>query len=176
MSAADGQLIAFMAGSGPDDRGRTFHDILAFSFDELEDVHDYIQWLFPLYARSEVNPSAPVLDRVSVAALRRDPALRRQLRRAFEMMLRFYGLEMTVKGNAVRVARSDEFRERQAIWLNRGNHNFLRLTRILRCLSILHAAALSRALLVCLLDIATEHPGVISERTIGYWRDAVPPG
>lgn len=89
-------------------------------------------------------------------------------------MLRFYGLASRLENGAVRVCRGDSFHERRATWLTRGNHNFLRLTRILKSLAILQAGTLSRALLVYLLDIAAEYPGLISDMTLGYWQDAVP--
>lgn len=168
-------LIAFYTGTGKDNRGRTFDDVLAFSMDDLEFVHDYIQWLFPLFERSGANPAAPILDDRSAAAFRRDPQLRRSVRRAVATMLAFYGLQLSQGPGVIVIRPASSFAERSANWLTPRNHNFLRLTRILKCLSILHAGTLARALLACLLDIDVAHPGVISDRTIEYWKNAVPP-
>ena len=174
MTPIPDKLLTFYAGTGWDDRGRTFDDVLRFTHVELEDVHDYIQWVFPLFQRSGANPAAPVLDDRTAEAFRRDQSLRRQMRRIFDVMLGFYGLEMVVANGAIRVNQNASFQERRAVWLTRNNHNFLRLTRILKCLSILHASDLSRALLACLLEIDAQYPAVISTHTIRYWRDAVP--
>jgi hypothetical protein len=54
-------LHAFLAGAGTDSRGRSIEWVLALSDDELESIHDYIQWLFPLQTRSGAQPLAPVL-------------------------------------------------------------------------------------------------------------------
>jgi len=56
------RLVAFSEGSAPDDRGRFIGDVLRFDDEKLEDVHDFIQWLFPLPERSGANPLAPILD------------------------------------------------------------------------------------------------------------------
>ena len=166
-------LYAFYSGRGRDDQGRLFEEVLAFSVDELERTHDFIQWLFPLFERSGANPAAPVLDGATASALRSDPALRQQVQRSLQLMLRFYGLELTTVQGAERIERSGTFNERRLIWLTPGNHNFLRLTRILKFLSILQATELLRALLVCLEGIAAEFPGIVSEQTRKYWKDAV---
>jgi len=178
---AEHPLIAFYAGTGHDTRGRRLDDILAFSKDELEFTHDYIQWLFPLFERSGASPDAPVLDDETAHRFRRDQTLRRQLGRALDVMLDFYGLEHTTlahasRDGAPRIVRSAAFAERSRVWLTPRNHNFLRLTRILKCLAIVHAAPLAQALLACLEGIAAEHPHVVGERTRAYWRDAVPRG
>ncbi len=166
-------LLAFYCGRGRDDRERLLEDILAFSFDELERTHDYIQWLFPLFERSGANPGAPVLDEATAAAFRSDRALRQQVERSLQLMLRFYGLEVTTARGAERIDRSDRFDERKRTWLTPGNHNFLRLTRILTFLSILRTDELSRALLECLERIAAEFPEIVSEDTLKYWKRAV---
>ncbi len=54
-------LHAFLAGAGVDSQGRSIEMVLALSDDELESIHDYIQWLFPLQTRSSAQPLAPVL-------------------------------------------------------------------------------------------------------------------
>src|SRR5438874_20180 len=56
---ANEKLLRFYSGEGTDDRDRTIADIWCYSHNELEGVHDYIQWLFPLAERSAFNPAAP---------------------------------------------------------------------------------------------------------------------
>ena len=162
-------LIAFYAGTGPDAEGRTLEEIWRYSLDELEHNHDYIQWLFPLTERSAFNPRAPILDDAAIARFRSDDALRRNVQRSLEMMLEFYGL--AIEGD--RIVRAASFRERTANWLTPGNHNFLRLTRILKSLSLLGLSRRAEQLFACLEEIYTTHPRVIGERTMSFWRSAV---
>ena len=168
-------LVNFFSGHAPDSRGRSFDEIVAFSFERLESSHDYIQWLFPLREPSPVNPSAPTLDDVTIAAFAADPELRGALLRGFYRMLGFYGLVLSespaARGRSAEftIAPGPGFAERAVVWLSVGNHNFLRLTRIMKSLTLLGCGAQAGALLACLLEVATANPRVIGKGTVGYW-------
>jgi hypothetical protein len=163
-------LIAFYRGPGVDHAGRRFDDILAWDDRRREVVHDYIQWLFPLPEPSRFNPRAPLLSDADVAAFRADPALTAQARRALDTMLAFFGLRRAADA----VVRAETFADRAPAWLEPANHNHLRLTRILRFLTLVGCVAEARQLLACLEDIAAhEGAGRISAATLGFWRDAV---
>jgi hypothetical protein len=86
-----GPLHAYLAGAGPDGRNRSIDEVLAFSDEKLERVHDYIQWLFPLPTRSSAQPSAPVLTLDEIGGIRADEKAQANLRRAATRMLAFYG-------------------------------------------------------------------------------------
>lgn len=166
-------MLSFCRGEAPDVRGRTHAKILAWDDAQLEIAHDYIQWLFPLPEVSAFNPSAPILTADDIAAFRADRKLRENLLAALRRMLVFYGLALDEAGPAPAIARGPDFARRSANWLNPGNHNLLRLTRIVRSLAILGLPDHARALQSRLLDIAA-HEGrdVVSETTLGYWRSA----
>ena len=53
--AATHPLVAFYRDGARDDEGRTLAEILAWDDDRLEEIHDFIQWLFPLPERSGAN-------------------------------------------------------------------------------------------------------------------------
>jgi hypothetical protein len=165
-------LVAFYRGNGRDHRGRLLSHILGFSLDELEFHHDFIQWLFPLPEPSGANASAPLLSMEDIAAFASDESLRLALRRSFELMLQFYGLEL-IEGGAAEIVPSPYFAERSQEWLTPGNHNFLRISRILRSLSLLGLARYAAAFLMCLERIYTENARIVGETTLGYWRRAV---
>ena len=63
-------IIGFYSGTEPDNRGRHLHEIQQWPDEQLETVHDYIQWLFPLPERSGFNVSAPVLNPESIQGFR----------------------------------------------------------------------------------------------------------
>jgi len=52
-------IIGFYDGTEPDHRGRYLHEIQQWTDDQLEVVHDYIQWLFSLPEPSGSNLAAP---------------------------------------------------------------------------------------------------------------------
>ena len=163
------RLLRFYAGTGTDDRGRRLADIWRFSMDDLEGVHDYIQWLFPLAEQSAFNPGAPILDAESIEQFATDDVIRHNLGRSLRVMLTFYGLE--VAGDCIRPAPS--FKDRSKIWLTPHNHNYLRLTRILKSLALLGLHGEAKQMLTCLQEIYANHQRVIGPATLAFWRDAV---
>ena len=170
--STESPLIAFYRGDGRDHRGRSLANVHEFDFYELEFNHDYIQWLFPLPEPSGANPSAPLLSEQDIAAFGADESLRRALLRSLELMLRFYGLDLLDRGARVEVVRTTGFDERSANWLTNGNPNFLRISRIVRSLTLLGCHRHGTAFLETLERIYADHPDTVGRATIGYWRRA----
>jgi Opioid growth factor receptor (OGFr) conserved region len=170
---AESKLVSFYRGDGRDHRGRMLSHIRQYAFDDLERHHDYIQWLFPLPEPSGANAAAPLLSTEDIAAFESDDSLRQALLQSFELMLDFYGLELVVAGSDAEVVRSPAFDDRRALWLTGGNHNFLRISRILRSLRLLGLGRYASAFLKCLEGIYGEEAGIIGDTTMGYWRRAV---
>jgi Opioid growth factor receptor (OGFr) conserved region len=169
-SSAD-SILAFYSG-GRDRSGRTLAGILAWDDERLEAVHDYIQWVFPTRQPSGVNPLAPLVTDVTVQVFADDAALRDRLREALDRMLIFFGLARSGDRVAIDALR---FPVRARVWLHPGNHNHLRLTRIMESLATLGLRADALALQRCLLEDIVMGPGVdlVSPRTAGFWKHAV---
>jgi hypothetical protein len=160
----------FLSGSGTDSRGRTLADVLAYSDDELELQHDFIQWLFPLDQASRFNPDAPVLAQHEFAELGRNPEVVAGLRQGLARMLAFYGLGW----NADSVAKSAGWPLRSRNWAHQPTHNDLRITRILRSLALFGLqpeAAAFLGFLESMLDARPQRPG--RDITLRHWRSAL---
>ena len=169
-------VVAFYSG-GRDTEGRTLEDLWSWSDDRLEGVHDYIQWMFPTVQPSGVNPFAPLVTRQTIQAFATNPPLLDRLRQSLDRMLSFYGLRRVSSSSAsdrieINPAR---FAERAANWLQPGNHNHLRLTRIMDSLTTLGLRQEARALQRCLLEDVCAGPGGgrVARRTVEFWRRAV---
>lgn len=125
-------------------------DILGWTDRQLEDGHNYIQYLFPNREKSGFNPNAPLIDDSLVRAFHSadlGPQLKASLLRNFDRMLEFYGFQRLGDGTIQKSADFDSKRQ----WLSwGGQHNFLRITRILASLAELglqeHALAFHGAL------------------------------
>jgi hypothetical protein len=169
-------VVAFYSG-GKDDRGRRLEEIRNWSDEELERVHDYIQWVFPTVQPSGVNPSAPLVTRRTSERFREDSALRSALRRSLDRLLAFYGLRRSGTEAATTRIEIDPrgFELRGVRWLDPGNHNHLRLTRIIQSLASLGLAAEARALRRCLLEDVAPGPGRgrITSDTLRFWSGAL---
>lgn len=164
------RLVEFYRGAGRDHRGRRLDEILARDDDWLEGTHDFIQWLFPLREASGVNPFAPLVDDEVRDAFDADPALRARLRTSLDRMLAFYGLVRSADG----IVKSPDWPERKGNWFLASTHNDLRITRILKSLSLLGLRDDAERLLGCLETLRVAEPDCgIGATAYGHWRDAL---
>ena len=53
--------IEFLIGTGTDQKGRTISEYLEFTPEKWEECHDHIQWAFPSDIPSDFNPHAPIV-------------------------------------------------------------------------------------------------------------------
>lgn len=150
-------IVPFYLGEQPDAEGRKIQEIWTWDFEELECVHDYIQWLFPLPERSAFNPDAPVVDDGVIQAFHANPQLQQNLLKSLTTMLRFYGLQggKDSAGQFV-VTKSEEYPDRKREWICLMDHNYLRITRILKCLTVLGLESYAQAFYRCLAKIYRE--------------------
>jgi hypothetical protein len=164
------RLLDFYRGEGMDCEGRSLDDILAWPDDDLEAVHDFIQWLFPLPEPSQFNPDAPVLTEADIAAFKSDPVLRANLSKSFDRILGFLGFALAGDG---KVVEGDNFSARiPDVWAM-SNHNWLRISRILRSLTLLGMESQAQALYERLSAYFVSRKFPIPANTFRYWTDAV---
>lgn len=168
-------LIQFYRGRGTDAEGRYLNEILKWNHYKLEVVHNYIQWLFPLRVASAFNADAPILDDEQIRIFRTDDGLKTRLAQVFTMMLEFYGFELhTANEGRIQIVPSVEWPEHKRNWLTPGNHNLLRITRILTSLCLLGMEDHSRAFFAALEQVyATTDGKIIGSRSYEFWRGAI---
>ena len=164
-----GRLTAEWLAFYGDDGGRTpsgytLRQVLEWPDGEWEDRHDFIQWVFPTDEPSMYNSNAPVLDAATVARFRADPLMRQRLRRGFDRWLSFCGVARTADGLAFD-------NPNPGVW-GRANHNWLRITRILRSLNLLGLPDEARAFFALLATVRQQ----IDPTTWRYWEAAARPG
>lgn len=111
-----------------------FHNEWKGKYGKLEHVHTFIQWLFPLQEPG-VNYEAKTLTQQEIKEFLENDLAKENLLKSYELMLDFYGIELTDReaGEVKRASHwSDRFQN-----LNNNTHNNLRITRILKCLGTL---------------------------------------
>lgn len=166
-------IIRFYSGTGSTPDGYTLSEIWGWNRENLEYVHTYIQWLFPMRERSNFNPSAPTLDDGTIQEFTTSPQLQENLIKSFQLMLDFYGFEMSGDKGDIKVTRSSNFELISPYWLNPYNHNLLRITRILNSLRTLGCGEYAKAFLLCLHELYKQYHDEIGENTMNYWNNAV---
>ncbi|XP_018425281.1 PREDICTED: opioid growth factor receptor-like protein 1 isoform X2 [Nanorana parkeri] len=99
-------------------------------YDKLEHNHTYIQWLFPLREQG-LNFYAKELTSYEIEEFKKTKEATKRFIMAYKIMLEFFGLKLVDKnGNVSRAANwQDRFTH-----LNESQHNYLRITRILKSL------------------------------------------
>ncbi len=127
-------------------------EILAFDDPTVEQVHDFIQWAFPLRERSGANPGAPVLTTEDVEQIRESMAAQAALAALTDRMAIFY--------------------YRNGHWLTASDHNHLRITRIIKSLRLLRGEELADAFRTLILARVEEAGAPIGKPTLGFWARA----
>lgn len=159
-------LVEFLAGTGSDHRGRILADVLNWSDDQLENSHDFIQWLFPLPEESKAVPFAPVMSEEARQQIIDSSACQLGLLNATIRMTRFYGIPLQPYDGC------NLFGHKIARWCDHRNHNFLRMTRILRSLSLLGKKALAEEIFTFISDEI--HPNYMAvDVAMDFWTEAI---
>ncbi len=145
----DTPIQKFYRNEGTDGAGRTLSEVLKFDHDTMERVHDYIQWVFPLPEPSRARPNSPILTPEDIAQFREDVILRLNVHAAV-VWFRVFLLDSR--------------------WVRKRDHNHLRITRVLRFLTLIHMKA--EALKI--YTFVTQRMGdLLSPDTAKFWADAL---
>ncbi|XP_073689940.1 opioid growth factor receptor-like protein 1 [Garra rufa] len=119
-------------------------------YDKLEHNHTYIQWLFPLREQG-LNFYAQELTQDEIKEFQSTREAKRRFLLAYTIMLDFFGIKLLDKnGN---VARAPNWQDRFQ-HLNESQHNYLRITRILKSLGELGFESFKLPLVRLLLEEA----------------------
>ena len=160
-------ITAFYADIAGDHQGRLITQIWQFDLQQLESCHDYIQWLFPLDQASQYNPSAPLLTRTDLDEFHHSLVLKNNLLRSLDMMLEFYGFQRQHQ----QIQPSESFNQRTAVWLHPGNHNMLRISRILKSLRLLGLEQYAELFFNTLSQLYLQQPKAIGD-SFAHWQHA----
>lgn len=145
-------MVAFLNKAGPDGAGRSLDDVLAMADTEIEQRHDFIQWLFPLPEPSRAVPGSPVLTQADQTAISASGTALASLAAGAARMFQFY-------------ADTDD-------WLAPHDHNHLRITRIIRSLRLLVGDTVADRFREDLLDELGARGGAVNARSLDHWRQA----
>lgn len=171
-SGKEAGLLPFLKGTGVDCKDRTLDEILEWDFDRMEKVHDYVQWLFPTDESSKYNMRAPLLTVKLQQDARHDHEVRNGIRRGLVKFCSFLGLDL-LDVPPVQIQKAAHFSERAPVcWSGGmggrgGNHNWLRISRVLHCLKLVGLDNEARALMECLEGLYSEGFG---RSAIQHWR------
>lgn len=153
------------------ENGLSYEAAMTFRENYLEGHHSYIQYLFPTDEPSMFNIDAPILDEEQIKQFRTRTDLRYKLFAAFDKMLDFYGFKHET--NDFRIVPKTDINPDTCHWLCYGDHNYLRITRILKCLKLCGLEYFANKFYEALTKVYLQYPKYIGENTYGYWTRAV---
>jgi hypothetical protein len=149
-------LFNFYSDDGLDVEGRTLKDMLDMSKLQLEKSHTVIQWMFPLNELSFYNHKAPILDDETIHAIKSSP----------KCMSNFYKVEHKFLDFLY------EDGVRKPSWIKKENHNYLRITRLIKCCKLLGKLSSAEYYYNMAAELYYQFPVEIGEKTFKYWTDA----
>ncbi|GAA6040591.1 hypothetical protein JCM8097_008054 [Rhodosporidiobolus ruineniae] len=157
------------------------------NWDELEHRHDFIQWFFPIREQG-VNWDAQPLELHEIGEIKADPKAMERLMESYRIILAFYGLRLVSPVTGELAVEDSVPAPNAASYLRRfrnleqNPHNFLRMTRILKCLGEFGLTQHPPSLLLFLLALQSDPsaapnssgPHLSSPSLVrsmdGYWR------
>ena len=163
-----GMILDFYLGKNVHPDGFTIEQVWSWNDQRLEFTHSYIQWLFPSTVPSQAVPGSPVIMQSDIQKFRSDPELRRRFARSYATMLTFYGF--TVQDGSI--VRAGNFAERSRNWVTPSNHNFLRMTRILKAMMLFGFEQGARNFYNALHQVYCDSPMIVGDKTLGFWMRA----
>lgn len=97
------------------------------NYKKLEENISYMQWLFPTKSQGK-NPASYPLTEAEAEIIREDEELKGRVKRAFEMMLDFFGMELFSYNQFKLAENADQRLEHINTW---GSDSFVKISRIL---------------------------------------------
>ena len=165
-------FVAFYRNEEKGKNGFLIDDILKFKESEVEKHHNFIQFLFPTYQRSNYCSYAPRLNAEIVQAFLMDSSLRAKQKEALALMVDHYGLKLDLHTDKI-VINPGAFAAKQQNFFINGSHNLLRITRILSSLTSLGQPELAVEFYNCLKGLS-EGPIPRLKGTLDqYWLSVV---
>ena len=144
------RIINFLIGDESDDVDRLVHDYIDMDDAEWESDHRMIQWAFPLPEPSGAQPGSPIATQDDYNTISIHPVLKGRL-----LML---------------LGRYIAFLDRTYNWRRAKDHNHLRITRVLRCLTL---SGLGDVAVEFHGYVTTITQGDIGKETLHYWSEAL---
>lgn len=170
-------LFGFLMGAAPDIEGRYLSDIWNFDNEKLESQHDYIQWIFPIttvgMGHKEKTPRITSHTRKLLKSHQNLlDAIKNNMHQSLNRMANFWGHALIEESDKVQklvpIKGAEQWQEN---WIEK-THNYLRMSRILECLSLFGLSEERDALWNYLDDVARKDPRVRKSHQ-NFWKNAV---
>ncbi|GHV09736.1 hypothetical protein FACS189485_22570 [Spirochaetia bacterium] len=164
----ESKIIKFYEKCANDNYGRSLDDMQHYNYEQLENIHDYIQWMFPLNKKSRVNLSAPVLNDKDILYIKDSNTIKQNMFASVLVITDFWGIGKEYSENKYCIKN-----DRVKTWLTPMNHNFLRISRVLKSLILFDMKNEAELLFKCFEDINNNGNKEIIGESFLHWKKAI---
>ncbi len=148
------KIYHFFAGTGTDHAGRTIQDYLEMSNEDLEKIHDYIQWAFPTRQPSQCQAAnAPLLSDEALALFTYGSVARGNYYNMWRRIINFY-----METNH---------------WLVDTDHNHLRITRIIESSAEFFNVETAEMFAKIILNLNKGAGNPVNTKSVNFWMRAL---
>ena len=142
-------MLNYLNGKQPDIYNRYLEDIWKMSDKEIESVHNFIQWIFPLNERSGVNPDAPILTHQDIIDIKKSNIAQQNMKKSADWFLGFL--------------------TRNLYWICQSNHNHLRITRAIKSLRLIHSNEEAEKFKNSIMSLNQGNENKINPISLEFW-------
>ncbi len=142
----------FLKGNEPDIYKRYLKDIWMMSDDQIENKHNFIQWIFPLNVKSNAVPSSPILTKKEIICIKKSEIVQKNIKKSAEWFLKFLSSN--------------------SYWICQNNHNHYRITRVIKSLRLIHSNEEAEKFKNSIMNLIQGNEKKINLTNIQYWKDS----
>ena len=143
-------IVDFLNGTCTDSSNRYLQDIWKMDDQEIENTHNFIQWIFPLKERSQAVPNSPILTEDEIIHIKDSNITQNNIKKSSEWFLNFL--------------------TRNNYWICYSDHNHLRITRAVKSLRMIHSNEEAEKFKKHIFDLIEDNEYKISERALQFWK------
>ena len=154
MKQFDMNFVNFLTNNEPDFKNRFLKDIWNFSDEDIEYTHDFIQLLFPLNEKSSAISNGIYLhSNEAILSIKANKLATENIVKSSKWFLLFLA--------------------RNSHWKRKHDHNYLRITRIIKSLRLLVSDGEANKFYKSFIQLIDEtHKSKINLTTLLHWENA----
>ena len=154
MKQFDMNFVNFLTNNEPDFKNRFLKDIWNFSDEDIEYTHDFIQLLFPLNEKSSAISNGIYLhSNEAILSIKANKLATENIVKSSKWFLLFLA--------------------RNSHWKRKHDHNYLRITRIIKSLRLLVSDQEANKFYESFMQLVDENlKSKINLTTLTYWQNA----
>lgn len=146
-------ILAFLECRGTDYKLRRIEEVWAFDDWQIENTHDFIQWMFPLPLENTAQLSRPILSPVGAKKIAESSLALDSLTKSRSWYLNFL--------------------KKSSGWLQKYDHNHLRITRMLKSTALINGPAVAQENYTLVKNIAGKNFHSIGKVAVAFWENAL---